>query len=100
VEIGAPAPAEHAVVPFDKVGEGTPGVGREWPDGEVVRRAIGRHMDNLEHIADDFRPVIRRRLATIGATSASAADRVLRNVTVGGEASRAVVPTRARPSRI
>jgi hypothetical protein len=27
-------------------------------------------MDNLEHIADDFRPVIRRRLATIGATSA------------------------------
>jgi hypothetical protein len=30
-------------------------------------------MDNLEHIADDFRPVIRRWLATIGATSASAA---------------------------
>jgi hypothetical protein len=34
-------------------------------------------MDNLEHIADDFRPVIRRRLATIGATSASAASRAL-----------------------
>jgi hypothetical protein len=64
-------------VPLDKVGEGTPGVRRERPDGEVVRRAIGRHVDSLERIADDFRPVIRRRLATIGATSASAAPGVL-----------------------
>jgi hypothetical protein len=62
-------------VPLDKVGEGTPGVGRERPDGEAVRRTIDRHMDNLEHIAGDFRPVIRRRFATIEAASASSAKR-------------------------
>jgi hypothetical protein len=41
-------------VPLDKVGEGTPGVGRERPDGEVVRRASGRHMDSLRRIAGRF----------------------------------------------
>jgi hypothetical protein len=60
VEVGAPAPAEHPVVPLDKVGEGTPGFWREGPDGEVVRRGFGQHVVRLDRIPDNRRPVIRR----------------------------------------